>query len=226
MGAEVAVVKCGTAGCVVGTARGISSVPAYRTKSVWPIGSGDVFSALFAFGWMDQKLEPVEAATLASKGASHYVETKLFPSNKDLGSTTFQPLRPLSPEKSKKIYLAGPFFNLPQRWLIEEFKCALDNAGVQVFSPLHNVGRGAATDVYNPDIEGLKSCSVILACLDGLDPGTIYEIGYAHSLGAKVIVFVSAERNEDLKMIVGGGSQVTNDFATALYLTVWAATCE
>jgi nucleoside 2-deoxyribosyltransferase len=62
--------------------------------------------------------------------------------------------------------------------------------------------------------------------LDGLDPGTIYEVGYAHSRGTKVIAFVSAERPEDLKMIIGGGSQITNDFATALYSTVWAATCK
>jgi nucleoside 2-deoxyribosyltransferase len=225
-GAEVAVVKCGTAGCVVGTKAGILLVPAYRTKSVWPIGSGDVFSALFAYGWMDLKLDPVEAATLASKGASHYVEARDFPDKAELQKTTFQALRPLPPEKCKKVYLAGPFFNLSQRWLIEEFKYALENAGVRFFSPLHNVGRGEADAVYDPDIEGLKACPVVLACLDGLDPGTIYEVGYAHSLGAKVIAFVSAERKEDLKMIVGGGSQIVNDFATALYLTVWAATCE
>src|SRR5580700_6637394 len=55
--------------------------------------------------------------------------------------------------------------------------------------------------------------------------GTNYEIGYAHSRGLPVIVFVSNERDEDLKMQKGGGSRVVNDFATALYLTVWAATC-
>jgi len=225
-GAEAAVVKCGTAGCVVGSEAGISFLPAYRTKSVWPIGSGDVFSALFAYGWMERKLNPVEAATLASKGTSHYVEAQDFPDRAVLQKTTFQTLRPLPPEKCKKVYLAGPFFNLAQRWLIEEFKCALENAGVQFFSPLHHVGRGEANAVYDPDIAGLKTCPVVLACLDGLDPGTIYEVGYAHSLGAKVIAFVSAERKEDLKMIVGGGSEVTSDFATALYLTVWAATCE
>jgi nucleoside 2-deoxyribosyltransferase len=225
-GAEVAIVKCGTAGCVVATAARISRVPAYRTNRVWPIGSGDVFSALFAHGWMELGLDPVEAATVASKGTSHYVETQLLPQKNDLERTTFQPLRHLPPDKFKKIYLAGPFFNLPQRWLIEEFKDALANAGVQVFSPLHDVGRGSADDVYAPDIEGLKTCPVVLACLDGLDPGTIYEVGYAHSLGAKVIAFVSAERMEDLKMVIGGGSQISNDFATALYLTVWAATCE
>jgi nucleoside 2-deoxyribosyltransferase len=225
-GAEAAVVKCGTAGCVVGTKGGISSVPAYRTKSVWPIGSGDVFSALFAYGWMEQKLDPVEAATLASKGTSRYVETLDYPDKATLQNAFFQPLRPLPPEKCKRVYLAGPFFNLSQRWLIEEFKDGLVNAGVHIFSPLHHVGRGDADAVYDPDIEGLKVCPVVLACLDGLDPGTIYEVGYAHSLGAKVIAFVSAERTEDLKMIVGGGSLVATDFATALYQTVWAATCE
>jgi nucleoside 2-deoxyribosyltransferase len=175
---------------------------------------------------MELKLDPVAAATLASKGTSHYVETLDFPDKAVLQRTTFQALRPLPPEQCKKVYLAGPFFNLSQRWLIEEFKYALENAGVQYFSPLHHVGRGEADAVYDPDIEGLKNCPVVLACLDGLDPGTIYEVGYAHSLGAKVVAFVSAERKEDLKMIVGGGSQVANDFATALYLTVWAATCE
>jgi len=99
-GAEVAIVKCGTAGCVVATAARISRVPAYRTNRVWPIGSGDVFSALFAHGWMELGLDPVEAATVASKGTSHYVETQLLPQKNDLERTTFQPLRHLPPDLS------------------------------------------------------------------------------------------------------------------------------
>lgn len=61
--------------------------------------------------------------------------------------------------------------------------------------------------VYDPDIDGLKQSGVVLACLDGLDPGTLYEIGYAHRYGLPVIVFVSAEREEDLKMPIGGGGR-------------------
>jgi nucleoside 2-deoxyribosyltransferase len=225
-GAEVAVVKLGSAGSAVATKKGIERVPAFRTDQVWSIGSGDVFSALFARGWMELGMDPVEAATVASKGTSHFVRTRAVPSQDDLDKGTFVPLRTLPREQHKRVYLAGPFFNLPQRWLIEEFLKSLRDAGVHVFSPLHDVGRGDAEAVYEPDIEGLKQCRVVLACLDGLDPGTVYEVGYAHSLGAKVIAFVSAERHEDLKMVVGGGSVVTRDFATALYLTVWAATCE
>lgn len=225
-GAEVAVVKCGTAGCIVGTAGHTVHVEAYRTSRVWPIGSGDVFSAMFAYAWMEVGLDPPQAATFASKGASHYIESQLFARQEDIATHSRKPLRRLSPENHKKVYLAGPFFNLPQRWLIEEFRFGLLEAGVRVFSPLHDVGRGDPEVIYGPDMDGLRDCGVLLACLDGLDPGTIYEVGYAHSLGLKVIGFVSAERQEDLKMIIGGGSQVTNDFATALYLTVWGASCE
>lgn len=224
-GAEVAVVKCGTAGCIVGTSSGIRTVPAFRTNRVWPIGSGDVFSALFAHGWMELGLKPFEAAYRASQGTSYYVEQQQFPSREQIQKNKFKPLHVLPPKRRKQVYLAGPFFNLSQRWLIEEFKNALFDCGVRVFSPLHDVGRGAANDIYAADIEGLKKSGVILACLDGLDSGTIYEVGYAHCLNKKVIAFVSGEQPEDLKMIVGGGSQMTNDFATALYLTVWSAIC-
>lgn len=224
--AEVAIVKCGAYGCLVGYRGSITHVPAFRTQSVFPIGSGDVFSALFAYGWMSLGLGPVDAATLASHGTAHYVETRSLPSAVGLQTINRQKIVPLPAEMRKRVYLAAPFFSLPQRWLVEEFRFTLEEAGLKIFSPVHEVGRGTADAVYGPDIQGLKECGVVLACLDGLDPGTIYEIGYAQCLGLPVIAFVSAERDEDLKMPMGGGCQRASDFATALYLTVWAATCK
>ncbi len=224
-GAQVGIVKCGAYGCWVGHAGTATRVPALRTTRVFPIGSGDVFTALFARGWMELGLTPVEAATLASRGTAHYVETKDFPDATALTNTSRPAMEPLDRVQHQRVYLAAPFFNLPQRWLVEEFCSAFRDAGVSVFSPVHDVGRGSADSVYEPDINGLKACGVVLACLDGLDPGTIYEVGYAQSLGRRVIAFVSAEREEDLKMPVGGGCEKVDDFATAFYLTVWAATC-
>lgn len=224
-GAEVAIVKCGAYGCWVGHKGKATRVPAFRSRRVFPVGSGDVFTALFARGWMDLGLAPIDAATLASRGTAYYVETRTFPDTDALDDAARQEIEPLEPAKHKRVYLAAPFFNLPQRWLVEEFHFSLRQEGVSLFSPVHDVGRGSADNVYEPDINGLKKCGVVLACLDGLDPGTIYEVGYAHSLGLPVIAFVSAERDEDLKMPVGGGCQKAEDFATALYLTVWAATC-
>jgi hypothetical protein len=225
-GACIVVMKCGADGCLVATTDGIEHVPAFRTKRVWPIGSGDVFSAVFAEGWLDRGLSPVDAAMRASRATSHFVETRSYPRQEDLDENAREPLRFRPTGEHKQVYLAGPFFNLAQRWLIEEFREALLDFGLRVFSPLHEVGRGEFEAVYEPDMQGLKSSGVVLACLDGLDPGTIYEVGYAHSLGIPVIAFVSAEREEDLKMPLGGGARLVSDFATALYWTVWAATCE
>ena len=225
-GAEVVVMKCGADGCWVGTRDSVDRVPAFFTQRVWPIGSGDVFSAVFAYGWMEQNLLPKEAALRASRASAHYVETTIFPTAGSLDQDTRSQLRMLPSAQQKQVYLAGPFFNLAQRWLIEEFRTALLNFGLRVFSPLHEVGRGAHEAVYEPDIEGLKRSGVVLACLDGLDTGTMYEIGYAHHQGLPVIAFASAECEEDLKMPIGGGARIVKDFATALYWTVWAATCE
>jgi len=225
-GAEVAIVKCGAHGCWVGHGGQATRVPAFRTQRVFPIGSGDIFTALFARGWMELGLSPFEAAMLASKGTAFYVETRGFPSVDTLKASDRMALEPLEPAEHKRVYLAAPFFNLSQRWLVEEFRLTLREAGLTVFSPVHDVGRGDANTVYRQDIDGLKKCGVVLACLDGLDPGTIYEVGYAHSLGLPVIAFASAEREEDLKMPVGGGCERADDFATAQYLTVWAATCK
>lgn len=224
-GAEAVVMKCGADGCWVGTREQVTRVPAFYTTRVWPIGSGDVFSAAFAHGWMAEGLSPAESALRASRATAHFVETMGCPSVDELREDVRPQLRMLPAEQHKQVYLAGPFFNLSQRWLIEEFRAALLSFGVRVFSPLHEVGRGASENVYEPDIEGLKQSGVVLACLDGLDPGTIYEVGYAHRHGLPVIAFVSAEREEDLKMPKGGGSRIVKDFATALYWTVWAATC-
>ncbi len=223
--AEVAIVKCGAHGCLVGHKGHVTRVPAFKTKKVFPIGSGDVFTALFALAWMEKGLPPVEAATIASRGAAHYVETQAFPSIEDCSATDRQAIEPLEQAKRKQVYLAAPFFNLPQRWLVEEFRFSLQESGVEVFSPVHDVGRGDAAKVYGADIRGLEESGVVLACLDGLDPGTLYEVGYAHKIGLPVVAFVSAERDEDLKMLIGGGCDMTSDFATAFYLTVWKATC-
>ena len=80
-------------------------------------------------------------------------------------------------------------------------KIALFNQGLKVFSPLHDVGRGNADDVAPADLKGLDRSSVVLAIIDGLDPGTIFEIGYARAKGIPVIAYVENEKEEDLKMI-------------------------
>ncbi|WP_236961022.1 nucleoside 2-deoxyribosyltransferase [Methylobacterium durans] len=122
------------------------------------------------------------------------------------------------------IYLAGPFFDLAQRWLVEEALERLQALGAPVFSPLHEVGMGRpAQETATADLEGLDRCAAVLALLDGADPGTLFEVGYARAHGKPVVVL--AERVEDLHltMLAGSGCAVVRDLTSALYRTVWAA---
>jgi nucleoside 2-deoxyribosyltransferase len=222
--AEVVVIKNGTLGCSVITRSGFGRIPAFKTDFIWKIGSGDVFAALFAHFWAEKKGAPLDAARFASIGTAQYCSSMTLPlRSSSFSETRMEPARPMGRLPKRTVYLAGPFFNLPQRWLIDEARSALLNQGVLVFSPVHDVGRGPAHDVYEPDIDGIKKCDVMFACLDGLDPGTLFEIGFARAIQKPVVVYTTSVRDEDLKMPEGSGCAIVKDFATAIYKTVWAA---
>lgn len=110
------------------------SVPAYRSENVWKIGSGDVFSAAFTYFWGQKELPAAEAADLASRATSYYCGTRALPlpdaeSLKNLVTAAVAP-------RGGKVYLAAPFFNLGERWIVEEVRDQLLYMELEVFSPL------------------------------------------------------------------------------------------
>ncbi len=93
---------------------------------------------------------------------------------------------------------------------------------MRVFSPLHEVGLGEpGSDVAKQDLDGLDRCTIVFAILDGLDSGTLVEIGYALKMGIPVIAYVENETNENLTMLVGTGCTIEKDLTTALYKCLW-----
>jgi len=225
-GAEAVVIKMGPHGAFVWTAAGVSQVSAYRTSGVWKIGSGDCFVAHFANAWMEQGMSPTEAATVASRAAAYYVETAGLPTQNDL--STFQP-KPIQVSAGytagdqRRVYLAGPFFDLAQVWLIEQARANLREMGLEVFSPYHDIGLGSANDVVAKDLEGIDASHLVFAIADGLDPGTLYEIGYARAKGKPVVVYSERQKEEDLKMMEGSGCVMCHGYATAIYSALWEA---
>jgi nucleoside 2-deoxyribosyltransferase/sugar/nucleoside kinase (ribokinase family) len=221
-GAEVVVVKRGSLGAMVLTAKGARfDVPAYRTPSVFSIGSGDMFAAAFTLFWAVESLPPAEAAELASRATARYCASQaveLLPK----AALSVLPYTALAP-KSGKVYLAGPFFTLPERWLIEEARTHLRAMHLDVFSPVHDVGLGPADKIAKADLAGLDGCDRVLAIIDSADPGTLFEVGYARALGKPVVALTETLTEEKKKMFAGSGCTCTDDFATALYLTAWAA---
>jgi hypothetical protein len=225
--AEVVIIKQGAQGALVWAQGRASQIPAFRTNKVWKIGSGDCFVAYFAQAWMGQGMAPVPAAELASRATAYYCETRGFSTPSSLNQ--YQPpaikARADGGEAVRRsVYLAGPFFYLAQIWLIEESRIQLKSSGLAVFSPFHDVGLGSADDVVQKDIDAIKKCDVMFAIADGLDAGTMFEIGYARSIGMPVVIYSEVEQGaESLKMMEGTGCEIYADYATALYATRWKA---
>lgn len=107
--------------------------------------------------------------------------------------------------------------------MVTEARNALKDLGLRVFSPYHDVGLGSAEDVVQKDLQAIHNCDLVFAIGDGLDSGTIYEIGYARALGKPVVVYVENESTQDKKMMEGSDCRISNDYVSAIYQAAWEA---
>ena len=225
-GATVVVIKRGPRGALVFDGTDVHAVPAYRSQEVWKIGSGDNFVAHFAHQWMQRGRTPAESADMASKATAFYCETRSFATPESLAAFN-PPAIAVSARYAAgwrpTVYLAGPFFTLAQLWLVEQARDNLRSMGLIVFSPYHDVGLGSADDVVSKDLDGIRGADFVFAIGDGLDSGTIYEIGYARALGKPAIVYCENESEENKKMIEGSGCTLAKDYVGAIYQAIWLA---
>lgn len=224
--AEVVIVKMGPEGAFVWTAQATAQVPAFRTERVWKIGSGDCFVAHFANAWMHDKLAPADAALSASLATAFYCAERRLPSRADLASCNFAPVaisQNYASGNRPQVYLAGPFFDLAQIWMVDQALATLKTLGLRVFSPYHDIGLGSAGDVVEKDLQGIRDSDMLFAIANGLDAGTIYEIGYARAIGKPVVVYSESETEESLKMMHGSDCSICMDYTTAMYNTLWEA---
>lgn len=217
--AEVLVLKMGAKGAIVfdRNTGEESLIPVYKTSSVWPIGSGDVFAAMFAHYWFNGLAASVSAEK-ASILTAQYCQTRGFSTAIDLKEP--KPLL-IKEFPTDKVYLAGPFFTYAERWLIDQIRSALRGMGLSVFSPWHDIGHGIASDVVSKDLEGLEESKLVFAVIDGLDSGTLFEVGYAVKKKIPVIAYVENETTESIKMLEGTGCILEKDLTTAIYKAFW-----
>lgn len=220
------VVKNGIHGACVASGDAVQLCPCFKTNEVFPIGSGDVFSATFAFFWAVAGQEPATAAEDASRATAYYCNSRSLPIPYDLAAATnaFTPVATSGGRTAKLVYLAGPLFNVPDRWFVEETKRSLEECGLRVFSPLHEVGYSDdANQLATEDLKGLDRSDLVLALLDGLDVGTIFEVGYARAKGKPVVAYGERVADSDLAMLLGTGTMFFRDYASAVYHAAWAA---
>jgi hypothetical protein len=167
-----------------------------------------------------------DAALEASKATAYYCERREFPTHDDLSKFAPTPLllgRRWLEGYRAKVYLAGPFFSLNQLWMVEEARRLLRHMDLDVLSPYHDIGVGPASQVVPGDIAAINACDLIYAIGDGLDAGTIYEVGYARALGRPVVVYAENETTENLKMMEGTDCFIYRDFVSSIYRAAWIA---
>ena len=90
--------------------------------------------------------------------------------------------------KSKRIYLASPWFNEAQAERENRIKNKLRELGFDVWSPKENSSLSPITDpkvreeIFAANISGMKNCDIIFAITDEKDMGTIWEAGFAYGI--------------------------------------------
>lgn len=227
---SVVIIKCGPQGALVKTKEKEGWVKPFVTRRVYKIGSGDIFSAAFAYSWLIKDSDPFIAAWFASKATATYVESgsdrfsyeqiDLLEIDANKAHDEFKKYTPREIPDTQ-IYLAGPFFNTSQQWLIEEARDILTEMGFNVFSPIHEIGIGPVNDVASEDITALEDSGIVFALLDGMDAGTLFEVGYARAKNIPVVAVAETAHEKDLTMIIGSGCEVSNDFSTGVYALCW-----
>lgn len=229
-GADVVVLKRGAKGAIVKTSSTRSRIPIFQTESVWGIGSGDVFSAVFAAEWAENGETAEEAALTASKATAYYCRHRHLPISREriqsIPNSTSSIF--ISPDATPPtIYLAGPFFDMGERFVVEEVKNLLEGEGGDVISPVHDIGRAADYDsleeVAQQDLDAIERADLVFALLDHLDSGTHFELGYARKEETPVIGYADNLETRSETMILGSGCRVYDDLSSAIFNAIWRA---
>lgn len=199
-GFDSALIKCGRWGTVVITEEVVEFIPAFIASVTSSIGSGDCFAGAVAARLAGG--QPLgEAAKSGAAAASLFVERESNSPPKTLPDAVEavfaeRARRAVNPAALERVlvYLAGPWFTAAEALLIEQLEASLDNLGVHALSPGRDIGElspdpspAQVLEIGRSDYAAIDECDLVVAVLDGSDPGTLMEVGYAARAGKPII---------------------------------------
>ena len=206
--AHVVVVTGGARGALVVERGGATSeVPAYWSERVFKIGTGDVFSSVFALEWAERKHPAMLAADRASLSVAAYCASGILPLTADAQT----PREPVTLEEEVPVVLLdGAVDTIGHRFVMEEARSSLLELGARVVCPaLDGVSMIDPTSVMSALVIGEGLLSDLWPRLRELE-----------STGIPVILF------DELRATgtqTHGGCRVVDDFTSAIYFALWAA---
>jgi len=209
--ASVIVAKIGTRGALVfDRDRGRTHIPAYHSSAVFKIGTGDIFSSIFAFYWAEEKLSAHEAADLASRTVASYCSTRQLP----VPPKAISGLVAVRKASPGPILLEGEINTMGRRYVMEEARFRLHEIGATVISTVLD---GVDLDTTS------QTPAAVLIVADTITPTLRAKGQRAHKLGLPVIILAEACIDPAFANLSGPNFTITNDFVSALYFSVWAA---
>lgn len=111
-----------------------------------------------------------------------------------------------------KIYLAGPWFTPEALATQEKIEGICEKFGWEVFSPRKELLLTKTSTKEDQERcfflnnHGLRYCRLILANVEGLDTGTLWEMGAAYAYGRPVIIY-SPNPERKLNVMLAQGAQ-------------------
>lgn len=207
--ADVVVVKCGTRGAMVFERTGESAqVPAYRSSRVFKIGTGDVFSAVFAHLWGEMGLSPRNASDQASRAVADYCGS----SNLPISESRLLASEPVSTQTPGPVLLEGATSTLGCRYAMEEARYVLQELRLEVVSPALDTGN---------DFSSSPAAALVLA--NGIDRQALDRIAQFSHSNLPMVVLRQGETNMPELESDNAHRIVTDDFVSAVYFAAWAA---
>lgn len=114
----------------------------------------------------------------------------------------------------RHVYLAAPFFNDEQRAVCDSIERTFAKVGLPLYSPRLDGGvlrpdssQEIIKSTFNENVLSIRTASWILAVIDDFDPGTIWEMGAAFSLGVETLAFTSVP-DRGLNVMLQGSSKL------------------
>ena len=205
--AAVVVVKRGIRGAAVYERGGKAvHIPTYRSSRIFKIGTGDIFSAVFAYYWAEKQLPAIDAADIASRSVAAYCSSVKLPLEID-GLANFAPIQCKS---SGSVLIEGEVDTIGRRYTMEEAQFVLKDLGIDVFCP----ALGCQITL---------AANAVLILADGLDNLAAERI--LNKIVGKPIVVLRESRIQSSDIFSSRSDiVVVDDFSSALYFIAWAAT--
>lgn len=219
--AAISVLESHKANCIV-VKRGIKGVavfepgsasrfvPAFRSRHVFKIGTGDVFSAAFAYYWAELGQDFFDAALSASRQVARYCDDPLVP---------LAPLASMAHDVRDErhpvgepgtVLLLGTIKTLGQRYSIEEARYSLVDLGLTVICPA----------LENVELSNIQVSTVLLLA-DGIDAEMLSVAQRLVDKGARCVALAELLQSRG-QLAFLNNCVTTDDFSTALYLVGWS----